>query len=127
MLRIVLFLAAADMDMAPSTLTRKLNPSDGDTQRLNLDDFEAWLVSTGEAAAAVEYLELGFKLGLVADDADALQRVAEEAERLGDEFKEIGDAPTAEECWFVASECYVELGDEEGRTRVLGLGRELSR
>ena len=37
---------AADMDMAPSTLSRKLNPSDGDTQRFNVDDLEAWLRST---------------------------------------------------------------------------------
>lgn len=47
---------AADMDMAPSTLSRKLNPADGDTQRFNLDDLEAWLSSTGDAAAVVEYL-----------------------------------------------------------------------
>jgi hypothetical protein len=47
---------AADMDMAPSTLTRKLNPAEGDTQRFNLDDLEAWIASTGEAAAVIEYL-----------------------------------------------------------------------
>lgn len=47
---------AADMDMAPSTLTRKLNPADGDTQRLNCDDLEEWLVSTGETNAVIEYL-----------------------------------------------------------------------
>lgn len=47
---------AADMDMSPSTLTRKLNPAEGDTQRFNCDDLEGWLESTGEAAAVVEYL-----------------------------------------------------------------------
>jgi hypothetical protein len=47
---------AADMDMAPSTLSRKLNPSEGDTQRLNIDDLEAWLYSTGEASRVVAYL-----------------------------------------------------------------------
>lgn len=47
---------AADMDMAPSTLTRKLNPAEGDTQRFNLDDLEEWLQSTGEAPAVIEYL-----------------------------------------------------------------------
>lgn len=47
---------AADMDMAPSMLTRKLNPAEGDTQRLNCDDLESWLESTGEAAAVIEYL-----------------------------------------------------------------------
>jgi hypothetical protein len=47
---------AADMDMAPSTLTRKLNPAEGDTQRMNCDDLESWISSTGEAAAVIEYL-----------------------------------------------------------------------
>jgi hypothetical protein len=47
---------AADMDMAPSTLSRKLNPADGDTQRFNCDDLEAWLASTGDAPAVLEYL-----------------------------------------------------------------------
>jgi hypothetical protein len=47
---------AADMDMAPSTLARKLNPAEGDTQRLNCDDLEVWIASTGEAAAVIEYL-----------------------------------------------------------------------
>jgi hypothetical protein len=47
---------AADLDMAPSTLTRKLNPAEGDTQRLNCDDLEAWIASTGEAHAVIEYL-----------------------------------------------------------------------
>ncbi len=47
---------AADLDLAPSTLSRKLNPADGDTQRFNLDDFEAWLASTGEAPRVVAYL-----------------------------------------------------------------------
>lgn len=47
---------ASDMDMAPSTLSRKLNPSEGDTQRFNLDDLEAWIASTGDGEAVVEYL-----------------------------------------------------------------------
>jgi hypothetical protein len=47
---------AGDMDMAPSTLARKLNPAEGDTQRMNCDDLEAWIASTGEAAAVIEYL-----------------------------------------------------------------------
>lgn len=57
---------AADMDMAPSTLSRKLNPAEGDTQRLNCDDVEAWLESTGEAAAVIEYLAAKY---LDSDDA----------------------------------------------------------
>lgn len=51
---------AADMDMAPSTLARKLNPAEGDTQRMNCDDLEAWITSTGEAAAVIEYLAAKF-------------------------------------------------------------------
>ena len=51
---------AADLDMAPSTLTRKLNPSEGDTQRFNVDDLEAWLASTGEAPQILEYLAAKF-------------------------------------------------------------------
>jgi hypothetical protein len=51
---------AADLDMAPSTLTRKLNPAEGDTQRFNCDDLEEWIKSTGEAAAVIEYLAAKF-------------------------------------------------------------------
>jgi hypothetical protein len=51
---------AADLDMAPSTLSRKLNPAEGDTQRFNLDDLEAWLASTGEASSVIEYLAAKF-------------------------------------------------------------------
>jgi hypothetical protein len=51
---------AADMDMAPSTLARKLNPAEGDTQRMNCDDLEAWIASTGEAGAVIEYLAAKF-------------------------------------------------------------------
>lgn len=51
---------AADMDVAPSTLSRKLHPHEGDTQRFNVDDLEAWLHSTGDAAAVVEYLAAKF-------------------------------------------------------------------
>lgn len=47
---------AADMDMSPSTLSRKLHPTDDTGNRLNVDDLEAWLRSTGDAAAVVEYL-----------------------------------------------------------------------
>ena len=73
------------MDMAPSTLTRKLNPSDGDTQRLNLDDFEAWLVSTGEAAAAVEYLVAKF----LDSDTSKKARLAARAEALLSELAKV--------------------------------------
>ena len=51
---------AGDMDLSPSTLSRKLNPTEGDTQRFNCDDLEDWLDSTGEAAAVIEYLAAKF-------------------------------------------------------------------
>lgn len=69
---------AADMDLAPSTLSRKLNPSDGDTQRFNVDDLEDWLVSTGDAPAVVEYLAAKY---LDCDKARH-QRTVANAERL---------------------------------------------
>jgi len=46
---------AMDMDMSPSTLSRKLSPGDGDTQRFNVDDLERYIVSTGDTSC-VEYL-----------------------------------------------------------------------
>jgi hypothetical protein len=46
---------AGDMDMSPSTLSRKLAPADGDTQRFNCDDLEAYIQATGDTAA-IEYL-----------------------------------------------------------------------
>lgn len=69
---------AADMDMAPSTLSRKLNPTEGDTQRFNLDDFEAWLVSTGDAPAAIEYLAAKY----MDSDAARNQRVVAKLEAM---------------------------------------------
>jgi len=47
---------AMDMDLSPSMLSRKLNPSEGDTQRFNLDDLESWIRASGDAAAVVEYI-----------------------------------------------------------------------
>lgn len=47
---------AGDMDMAPSTLSRKLNPGETDTSRFNVDDLEAYLDSTDDAAAVIGYL-----------------------------------------------------------------------
>lgn len=55
---------AADMDMSPSLLSRKLtagaDPDDKDTQRFNCDDLEAYLESSGDAAAVIEYLAAKF-------------------------------------------------------------------
>lgn len=69
---------AADMDLSPSTLSRKLNPTEGDTQRFNVDDLEAWLQSTGDAAAVVEYLAAKY----LDSDTARHQRVVASAEAL---------------------------------------------
>jgi len=69
---------AADLDMAPSTLSRKLNPHEGDTQRFNLDDLEAWLTSTGDAAAVVEYLASKY----LDNDTARQQRIAAKLEAM---------------------------------------------
>lgn len=66
---------AADMDMAPSTLSCKLNPTEGDTQRFNCDDLEKWLASTGDAHAVVEYLAAKFLDSDTSRAARAITRV----------------------------------------------------
>ena len=50
---------AGDMDMSPSLLSRKLAPSDGDTQRFNVDDLENYISVTGDTSA-IEYLASKF-------------------------------------------------------------------
>jgi hypothetical protein len=58
---------AADMDMSPSLLTRKLTagttPDDKDTQRFNTEDLEAYLESSGDVAAVIEYLAAKYMPG----------------------------------------------------------------
>lgn len=51
---------AADMDLSPSVLSRKLNPAEGDTNRLSVDDLELWIASTGDASSVIEYLSAKF-------------------------------------------------------------------
>ena len=66
---------AADMDLGVSTLSRKLHPNDGDTQRFNCDDLESWLASTGEAAAVIDYLAAKYLDSDEARHARVLSRV----------------------------------------------------
>lgn len=73
---------AADMDMSPSTLSRKLNPTEGDTQRFNLDDLESFLASTGEAAAVIEYLAAKYMDNDDARKARALSKVEQLSQEL---------------------------------------------
>lgn len=76
---------ASDMDIAPSTLSRKLNPSEGDTQRLNVDDLEAWLSSTGDAPAVVEYLAAKY----LDSDTARHERVVRQTEQLLSELSKL--------------------------------------
>jgi AraC-like DNA-binding protein len=66
---------AADMDVSPSTLSRKLNPAEGDTQRFNCDDLEQFLESTAEAAAVIQYLAAKYLHSPEDRKARALARV----------------------------------------------------
>ena len=65
---------AADLDIAPSTLSRKLNPRPEDNQRFNVDDLEGYLASTGDAAAVIEYLAAKYLGG--GDEARKARAVA---------------------------------------------------
>ena len=42
---------AADMDLSPSLLSRKLAPQDGDTHRFNCDYLERYIAATGDTTA----------------------------------------------------------------------------
>jgi hypothetical protein len=63
---------AADMDMSPSTLSRKLTPGDGDTQRFNVDDLEHYIQVTGDTGA-IEYLAAKY---LCSDDSRKVRALA---------------------------------------------------
>jgi hypothetical protein len=65
---------AGDMDMSPSTLSRKLSPGDGDTQRFNIDDLEHYIHVTGDTAA-IEYLAAKFLCSDQSRKIRALARV----------------------------------------------------
>lgn len=73
---------AADMDMSPSTLSRKLNPGDGDTQRFNCDDLEQYLNASGDCAAVIEYLAAKYMQGDEARKVRAIARVESLAKDL---------------------------------------------
>lgn len=65
---------AADMDMSPSTLSRKLSPGEGDTQRFNVDDLEQYISATGDTAA-IEYLAAKYLCSDESRKVRALARV----------------------------------------------------
>jgi hypothetical protein len=80
---------AGDMDMAPSLLSRKLNPGDGDTQRFNCDDLEAWLQSTGDASAVIEYLAAKFLHSDEHRKARAIARVEQLSSELANALAQL--------------------------------------
>lgn len=70
---------AGKMDLAPSTLSRKLNQPEGEAQRLNCDDLERYIGVTGDLMAVVEYLVAKFSPG--GDDVRKARMLAN-AEKL---------------------------------------------
>jgi hypothetical protein len=63
---------AADMDLSPSTLSRKLTPGDGDTQRFNVDDLERYIAETKDTTP-IEYLASKF---LQSDECRRVRAIA---------------------------------------------------
>lgn len=74
---------AADMDLSPSTLSRKLNPGEADTQRFNVDDLEGYLAASGDAPAVIEYLASKYMAG---GDAARKARTIARLEQLANDL-----------------------------------------
>lgn len=72
---------AGKMGMSPSTLSRKLKPAEGDTQRFNVDDLESFMTETGDFSA-IEYLAAKFLNSDEARRARAIAQVEELATEL---------------------------------------------
>lgn len=72
---------AGDMDMAPSMLSRKLTPSEGDTQRFNVDDMENYIRTTGDTTP-IEYLASKYLCSDESRKARAIARVENLATEL---------------------------------------------
>jgi hypothetical protein len=84
---------AADMDLSPGTLSRKLHPGEADTARFNVDDLEAYLAASGDAPAIIEYLAAKFMAGGdAARKARMLSRVESLASALEREIAALKDA-----------------------------------
>lgn len=72
---------AGDMDMSPSMLSRKLTPSDGDTQRFNVDDLENY-ISVTKDTTPIEYLASKYLCSDESRKARAIARVENLATEL---------------------------------------------
>lgn len=66
---------AGKMDLSPSTLSRKLNQNEGDTQRFNCDDLEAYIRATKDVGSVVAYLVAKFMETPQARESRAIARV----------------------------------------------------
>ena len=73
---------AGDMDMSPSLLSRKLSPSEGDTQQFNVNDLESYIRATGDTAA-IEYLAAKYLFSDADRKAVALARLESLAAEFG--------------------------------------------
>jgi hypothetical protein len=66
---------AGKMDLSPSVLSRKLNQPEGDTQRFNCDDLEAYIAATNDIASVMEYLAAKYMENEPARKARVLSKV----------------------------------------------------
>ncbi|MFV8755989.1 serine/threonine protein kinase [Nannocystaceae bacterium ST9] len=72
----------------------------------------------GSTRSAVDYLELARTRARRDGDVEALRLIASEAEQLGYILKDRGDENGVADCWTVALDVYIELGDQEAADRV---------
>ena len=79
---------AGDMDMSPSMLSRKLTPSEGDTQRFNCDDLENYIKVSGDTSA-IEYLASKYLCSDESRKARAIARVEHLATELSNALASI--------------------------------------
>ncbi len=82
---------AGDMDMSPSMLSRKLTPSEGDTQRFNCDDLENYIKVSGDTSA-IEYLASKYLCSDESRKARAIARVEHLATELSNALASIKGA-----------------------------------
>ncbi len=83
---------AGDMDMSPSLLSRKLSPSDGDTQRFNCDDLETYISVTHDTTP-IEYLASKYLQSDASRQARAIARVEALASEMGNALAALRAAP----------------------------------
>lgn len=54
---------AADMDLSPTVLSKKLHQNEGDGHKFTCDDLEGYIASTGDVQTIIEYLATKFAPG----------------------------------------------------------------